>query len=124
MKTQTILSISALLLGMGALPSVAGEAFVTNSHSWQNITNGRGYSETKFQEKYEGYRLGLAGAIKYEEGYSFSEEKGKGLEYLAASGSLNAEVGKFKQNTYVFAYQDYRFTGGSDSHSVSSGFRY
>jgi hypothetical protein len=155
MKIQAILSLSTLVLGMGAVPSFAGEAFVTNSSSWQNITNGHGRSETTFHESYNGSRLAVAGAVKYENGYSYTnperspqpvtrsessnpdEQYGsgnsersynpntrQGYTYTAASYSLNAEFGDFHQTTNSKAYQSYNFTGGSNSHSVSSGFRY
>jgi hypothetical protein len=72
MKVKAILSLSILVLGMGAVPSFAGETFVTNSSSWQNITNGYGRSDTTFHESYDGSRLAVAGAVKYENGYSYS----------------------------------------------------
>lgn len=170
MKVKAILSLSTLVLGMGAVPSFAGEAFVTNSSSWQNITNGYGRSDTTFHESYDGSRLAVAGAVKYENGYSYttperssqpvtnyessklgaqygssgSEESHKpgeqhgsgdagrsytpntrqGYTYTASSYSLNAEFGNFHQTTDSKTYQSYNFTGGSNSHSVSSGFRY
>jgi hypothetical protein len=155
MKVKAILSLSTLVLGMGAVPSFAGEAFVTNSSSWQNITNGYGRSDTTFHESYDGSRLAVAAAAKYEKGYSYSnpgyssqpitryesskpveqygsgESEGsynpntrQGYTYTAASYSLNAEFGNFHQTTDSKAYQSYNFTGGSNSHSVSSGFRY
>jgi hypothetical protein len=170
MKVKAILSLSTLVLGMGAVPSFAGEAFVTNSSSWQNITNGYGRSDTTFHESYDGSRLAVAGAVKYENGYSYTnperssqpvtnyesskpgEQYGsggsegsrkpgeqyssgdsersynpntrQGYTYTASSYSLNAEFGNFHQTTDSKAYQSYNFTGGSNSHSVSSGFRY
>ena len=155
MKVKAILSLSTLVLGMGAVPSFAGEAFVTNSSSWQNITNGYGRSDTTFHESYDGSRLAVAAAAKYENGYSYSnpehssqpvthyesskpgEQYGsggsekssnpnahQGYTYTASSYSLNAEFGNFHQTTDSKAYQSYNFTGGSNSHSVSSGFRY
>jgi hypothetical protein len=153
MKTKAIFSLSAILLGMGALPSFAGEAFVSNSHSWQNIFNGYGRSDSSFYEKYNGSRLAIAGAVKHEYGYSRSdsgyapkyEEKGSshgidyrnadferdsyrpnssGYVYTAKAASLNVEYGQFKQKTEANSYQTYNFTGGSKSHTVGSGFRY
>jgi hypothetical protein len=157
MQVKAILSLSTLVLGMGAVPCFAGEAFVSNSSSWQNITNGHGRSDTTFHESYNGSRLAVAGAVKYENGYSYSkpehsshpithyessklgeqngyDSKGsekssnpnthQGYVYTASSYSLNAEFGNFHQTTDTKAYQSYKFTGGSNSHSVSSGFRY
>jgi hypothetical protein len=150
MNTKAIFSLSAILLGMGAIPAFAGEASVTNSYSWQNITNGYGKSNTTFHESYEGYRLAVAGAYKVENGYNYSNpnpgysstpvekvssdsmQYGEsnnpryltGNNYVATSGSLNLEYGTFKQTTDTNASQTYNFTGGSNSHTVSSGFSY
>jgi hypothetical protein len=141
MKLQSILSMSAVFLGLVTIPAMAGEAYVTNSSSWQH-TYGKGFSESTFKEVYNGSRFAAAAAIKLEKGYSFTGgyhpvSKGsdtkdfdkkdfetKGYDYLAASGSLNIEQGKFRAKTESYSYLDTKVYGGSSSHTVGSGFRY
>ncbi len=151
MKLQSIIPMSVVFLGLAAIPSLAGETYVSNSSSWQ-VNCGKGYSESTFNETYAGSRLAVSAAIKLETGHDYqgvgydgpvgvqpiktSTEShdssygsipvsySKGYDYFAASGSLNVEEGKFESKTHAFSYQNTNSYGGSESHKVASGFSY
>lgn len=128
MKLQKVLPLSAVLVGLAALPSVAGSSYVENSYRLRSITDGTSTTNVDVAEIYEGTRTASSNAVKTEwgtttvteanDGRTFDETESFDIEATSSS----SESGHFSKTTDVDVTETYHFTGFEKDHRVTSGY--
>jgi phage-related tail fiber protein len=128
MKLQRILPLSAILVGVAALPSLAGSSYVENSFNLKSIFNGKSSTTVNVDEIYKGWRSAGSDAVKKEwsttkatevkDGRYFSEVDKADIK----TTSFAREKGDFTTTTAVRVNESYDFSGFDKDHRVTSGF--
>ncbi len=136
MKLQKVLPLSAILVGVAALPSLAGSSYVENSFNLKNTFNGRSNTDVDVHQLYEGTRSAGSDAVKnetsttttdyYETGDvagSWRETNFSEIDVADISvSSWSRESGSFSNSTDVAVDESYNFSGFDKTHRVTSGF--
>jgi hypothetical protein len=128
MKLQKILPLSAILVGVAALPSFAGSSYVENSYNLKSTFNGRSDTNVKVDEVYKGWRSAGSNATKNEWSTTTVTEAKDGRNFTEtdtadiSTTSYASESGDFRTTTNVAVKESYNFSGFDKDHRVTSGF--
>jgi hypothetical protein len=130
MKLQTILPISAILVGAVALPSFAGETSVRNTYDLRSTFNGHSKTTIDVNEVYKGDRSASSYATKNgwtstsvtenKDGRHFTEQD----KFDISTTSNSHEKGTFVNTTNVKSEESYDFSGFSKDHKTASGYKF